>query len=149
MTENSETEQKEIIPIRLLQAIGALLLFTLLIVAYARLSDMPLLGVPKASPVLREIVLDFQKKNDGSIVILDESGKELINSKVGSNGFISVVYDGLSYERKKKNISKNGPVKLVQHKDGRLTIIDESTSWDMHLNSFGALNVAVFGKLIN
>ena len=113
MTENSETEQKEIIPIRLLQAIGALLLFTLLIVAYARLSDMPLLGVPKASPVLREIILDFQKKNDGSIVILDESGNELINSKVGSNGFISVVYDGLSYERKKKNVSKNGPVKLV------------------------------------
>ena len=85
MTENSETEQKEIIPIRLLQAIGALLLFTLLIVAYARLSDMPLLGVPKASPVLREIVLDFQKKNDGSIVILDESGKELINSKFKNN----------------------------------------------------------------
>ena len=149
MRHNAKTQEKEVIPIRLLQAVGALLLFTLLVVGYARLSDMPLLGVPDASPVVKEVVLDFQKKEDGSVIILNDKGIELINSKVGPNGFISVVYDGFSYERKKKNINENAPVKLVQHEDGRLTIVDESSSWDMHLNSFGAMNVAVFGRLIN
>ena len=149
MKENANTQEKEVIPIRLLQAVGALLLFTLLVVGYSRLSDMPLLGVPDASPVVKELVLDFQKKEDGSIVILNEEGIEMINSKVGSNGFNSVVHDGFSYERKKKNIRANTPVKLVLHEDGRLTIVDESSSWDMHLNSFGAMNVAVFGQLIN
>ena len=149
MKENASTKEKEVIPIRLLQAVGALLLFTLLVVGYSRLSDMPLLGVPDESPVVKELVLDFQKKEDGSIVILNEEGIEMINSKVGSNGFISVVHDGFTYERKKKNIRGNTPVKLVLHEDGRLTIVDEASSWDMHLNSFGAMNVAVFGQLIN
>ena len=149
MKENASTKEKEVIPIRLLQAVGALLLFTLLVVGYSRLSDMPLLGVPDESPVVKELVLDFQKKEDGSIVILNEEGIEMINSKVGSNGFISVVHDGFTYERKKKNIRGNTPVQLVLHEDGRLTIVDESSSWDMHLNSFGAMNVAVFGQLIN
>ena len=60
MKENANTQEKEVIPIRLLQAVGALLLFTLLVVGYSRLSDMPLLGVPDASPVVKELVLDFQ-----------------------------------------------------------------------------------------
>jgi len=149
MKENFRTDGKEIVPVRLIQAVGALLLFTLLVVGYARLSDMPLLGVPDSSPIVKEIVLQFHKNQDGSIVILNEEGVEIINSGIGPNGFVSVVYSGFSYERKKKNISNNGPVKLVQHQDGRLTIVDDSTSWDMHLNSFGAMNVAVFGKLLD
>jgi len=149
MKENANTQEKEVIPIRLLQAVGALLLFTLLVVGYSRLSDMPLLGVPDASPIVKEVVLDFQKKEDGSIVILNEKGIEMINSKTGPNGFISVVHDGFSYERKKKNIKENAPVKLVLHEDGRLTIVDDSSSWEMHVNSFGAMNVAVFGQLVN
>ena len=149
MKENANTQEKEVIPIRLLQAVGALLLFTLIVVGYARLSDMPLLGVPDASPVVKEVMLDFEKKENGSISILNEEGIEILNSKVGPNGFISVVYDGFSYERKKKNVIGNAPIILVQHEDGRLTLVDESSSWDMHLNSFGAMNVAVFGQLIN
>ena len=36
-------------------------------------------------------------------------------------------------ERKKKKIETNNPLKLVHYEDGRLTIIDEVSSWDMHL----------------
>ena len=51
-------------------------------------------------------------------------------------------------ERKKKKIETNNPLKLVHYEDGRLTIIDEVSAWDMHLNSFGAMNASVFKKLI-
>ena len=148
MRENVRPEEREIIPVRMLQAVGALLLITLLVVFYARLSDMPLLGVPKYSPVVKAVELNFVEKQDGSIIILDATGEKMVSSSEGPNGFISVVYNGLSYERKKKGIVGIFPVKLVQHKDGRLTIVDDVTSWDMHLNSFGAKNTEVFGKLL-
>jgi hypothetical protein len=51
-------------------------------------------------------------------------------------------------ERKKKKIDINNPLKLIQYEDGRLTIVDESSSWDIHLNSFGSMNAAVFKELI-
>ena len=41
MREDTSIQEKELIPIRLVQAVGALLLVTLLVVGYARLSDMP------------------------------------------------------------------------------------------------------------
>lgn len=47
MREDTSIQEKELIPIRLVQAVGALLLVTLLMVGYARLSDMPLIGTPK------------------------------------------------------------------------------------------------------
>ena len=57
-------------------------------------------------------------------------------------------YNGFMSERKKKKIDINNPLKLIQYEDGRLTIVDESSSWDMHLNSFGSMNAAVFKELI-
>ena len=149
MREDTSIQEKELIPIRLVQAVGALLLVTLLMVGYARLSDMPLIGTPKQAPVVSQTTLEFVKKENGSVSIYNNDGVEIINSRAGPYGFIVVVYNGFMSERKKKKINTNDPLKLVQYGDGRLTIMDDSTSWDMHLNSFGAMNAAVFKKLMN
>ena len=148
MRENTRIHEKEVIPIRLVQAVGALLLVTLLMVGYAKLSNMPLIGTPKEASVVNEITLEFVKQGNGSVSIYDNKGQEIINSRSGPYGFIVVVYNGFMSERKKKKINTNDPLKLVQYEDGRLTIIDDSSSWDMHLNSFGAMNAAVFKKLM-
>ena len=148
MRENTRIHEKEVIPIRLVQAVGALLLVTLLMVGYAKLSNMPLIGTPKEASVVNEITLEFVKQGNGSVSIYDNKGQEIINSKSGPYGFIVVVYNGFMSERKKKKIETNNPLKLVHYEDGRLTIIDEVSSWDMHLNSFGAMNASVFKKLI-
>ena len=148
MRENTGTHEKEVIPIRLVQAVGALLLVTLLMVGYARLSDMPLIGTPKQVPVVSETSLEFIKQKNGSVSIFNNNGQEVINSRAGPYGFIVVVYNGFMSERKKKEIVINNPLKLIQYEDGRLTIVDESSSWDMHLNSFGSMNAAVFKELI-
>ena len=148
MRENTRIHEKEVIPIRLVQAVGALLLVTLLMVGYAKLSNMPLIGTPKEASVVNEITLEFVKQGNGSVSIYDNKGQEIINSRSGPYGFIVVVYNGFMSERKKKKINTNDPLKLIQYEDGRLTIIDDSSSWDMHLNSFGAMNAAVFKKLM-
>ena len=149
MREQTSLPEKEVIPIRLVQAVGALLLVTLLMVGYAKLSNMPLIGTPKETLVVNQTTLEFVKQGNGSVSIYDNKGKEIINSRAGPYGFIVVVYNGFMSERKKKKINTNDPLKLVQYEDGRLTIMDDSTSWDMHLNSFGAMNAAVFKKLMN
>ena len=149
MRENTRIHEKEVIPIRLVQAVGALLLVTLLMVGYAKLSNMPLIGTPKEASVVNEITLEFVKQGNGSVSIYDNKGQEIINSRSGPYGFIVVVYNGFMSERKKKKINTNDPLKLVQYEDGRLTIVDDSSSWDMHLNSFGAMNAEVFKNLMN
>ena len=149
MREKTSLHEKEVIPIRLVQAVGALLLVTLLMVGYAKLSNIPLIGTPKEASVVNEITLKFVKQGNGSVSIYNNKGQEIINSRTGPNGFIVVVYNGFMSERKKKKINTNDPLKLVQYDDGRLTILDVSSSWDMHLNSFGAMNAEVFKKLMN
>ena len=144
MREDTSIQEKELIPIRLVQAVGALLLVTLLMVGYARLSDMPLIGTPKQVPVVSETSLEFIKQKNWSVSIFNNNGQEVINSRGCPYGFIVVVYNGFMSERKKKKIETNNPLKLVHYEDGRLTIIDEVSSWDMHLNSFGAMNASVF-----
>ena len=104
MRENTGTHEKEVIPIRLVQAVGALLLVTLLMVGYARLSDMPLIGTPKQVPVVSETSLEFIKQKNGSVSIFNKNGQEIINSRAGPYGFIVVVYNGFMSERKKKKI---------------------------------------------
>ena len=148
MKEQTSLHEKEVIPIRLIQAVGALLLVTLLMVGYAKLSNMPLIGKPKDVAVVNETTLEFVKQGNGSVSIYDDMGQEIINSRAGPYGFIVVVYNGFMSERKKKKIDTNDSLKLVQYEDGRLTIFDDSSSWDMHLNSFGAMNAAVFKKLM-
>ena len=59
MREDTSIHEKELIPIRLVQAVGALLLVTLLMVGYARLSDMPLIGTPKQAPVVSQTTLEL------------------------------------------------------------------------------------------
>ena len=79
MREDTSIQEKELIPIRLVQAVGALLLVTLLMVGYARLSDMPLIGTPKQAPVVSQTTLEFVKKENGSVSIYNNKGLSLIH----------------------------------------------------------------------
>ena len=87
MREETSIQEKELIPIRLVQAVGALLLVTLLMVGYARLSDMPLIGTPKQAPVVSQTTLEFVKKENGSVSIYNNKGEEnlKIQPKQGTN----------------------------------------------------------------
>jgi putative photosynthetic complex assembly protein len=142
-----ENEKPTVIPTRLIQAVGALLLICLTIVAYARITDMPLLGIPEPSPIEMETLLRFQAYEGSRVVVYNQENKALVDSSVGPNGFVQVVYKGFSYERKKKNVSNSKPVRLVLYEDGRLAVVDDSTSWSLQLGSFGSKNAAVFGDL--
>ena len=110
---------------------------------------MPLLGVPEPSQISKELSIRFQAYDGSKVLVYNDENKLLVDSGVGPNGFVQVVYKGIAYERKKKSVSNSKPVKLVLYEDGRLAIVDDSTSWSLQLGSFGPKNASVFGDLLS
>ena len=145
----SETEQttKQIVPKRFILFIASLILFFLVVVFGFTLADMPLFGVAPESEVLSEKKLNFKPNGRKSVSVYDSDGKLLLKSDQNNNGFIGVVYSAIERERIKKRVKSEDFLRLVLYENGRVALVDDATELEIHLNSFGEKNVAVFGSL--
>ena len=103
---------------------------------------------PKAA-VAQEITLEFVERNRFDVVVLDKYGKTLAESTDGSNGFLGVVYNAVKRERIKRRVVADNLLRLVQYKNGRISVIDDATGSEIQVNSFGGKNLEVFGLLFN
>jgi len=129
-------------------ALGALVLSSVLTVAAVRLTGVGVVHVPDAPTVaVREF--RFEDRPDGSIVVFDGSGKQLIDTVApGSNGFLRGTMRGLARERMRQGVSRDLPFRMVGHSDGRLTLEDPGTGRRVDLGSFGPTNAAVFAQIM-
>jgi putative photosynthetic complex assembly protein len=103
-------------------------------------------GVPVESGIQAKLQLQLVKLDGGSVSIFDNEDKEVINSRDGRSGFISVILTGLEYNRKKTGIDlkSNYPIILQRYESGRITIKDVDSGWDMNVTSFGKNNAELF-----
>lgn len=140
---------REMIPTRLLIAMGALALSALALTTYARVTDRPLVGVPHAAPITdsRELILDGNRF--GEVIVRDAGGIILMDLNASQAGFISVIWRGLDRKRMLAGTDPLAPVNLVAYENGRLSIQDPVTGWSAELASFGALNEAAFAQLLD
>ena len=129
-------------------ALGALLLATVVGVAAVRLTGVGIVRVPDAAAVtVREF--RFEDRPDGSIVVLDASGRQLVDTVApGTNGFLRGTMRGLARERMRQGVSRDLPFRMVGHSDGRLTLEDPGTGRRVDLGSFGPTNAAVFAQIM-
>lgn len=148
MTTN-ENENAEIMPKRFLQFLGLLVLTVLLSVFTFRIMDFPLVGTSPKAAVAQEISLEFVERNRFDVVVLDKYGKVLAESTDGSNGFLGVVYNAVKRERIKRRVVADNLLRLVQYRNGRISVIDDATGSEIQVNSFGGKNLEVFGLLFN
>ena len=74
-----------VMPRRVLQAIGIVLLGTLIAVAAVRLSGTRITVPDEAAVAVRE--LRFEDRPDGSVVVIDATTKSVIHTMTGENGF--------------------------------------------------------------
>lgn len=104
---------------------------------------------PPAAPAHAERMLRFEDRPDGSIVVLDERGREVrrVRDNEG-NGFIRGVLRGLFRARKLDGLAREAPFRLAREADGRLTLTDTLTSRRIDLQAFGATNSAAFDALL-
>lgn len=101
------------------------------------------------APATSERALQFQDRDDGSIVVIDaRTGATIETLEPGTNGFLRSTLRGLVRERKRQGLGPEQPFQLVAHTDGRLTLIDPATGRRVDLEAFGPTNVATFAHLL-
>jgi putative photosynthetic complex assembly protein len=149
---NSATHDRSLPPIRYprapLFALGGLVLASVLAVSAVRLTGVGAMHVPDAPAVaVREF--RFEDRPDGSIVVLDAAGRQLIDTVApGSNGFLRGTMRGLARERMRQGVSRELPFRMTGRADGKLTLEDPGTGRRVDLGSFGPTNAAVFAHIM-
>lgn len=148
--ERLRRRDKEMVPKNLLRAMLALVLACLLIVTYARVTDRPLAAAPPTGvPVVKERQIVLFGDMSGAARVLDVHGNVIADLDATKGGFVSGMWRVLQRERGKHRVSLDAPVRLVAWQDGRISLIDDSTSWRAELTGFGADNLAVFARLLD
>jgi putative photosynthetic complex assembly protein len=81
-----------------------------------------------------------------AVKVRDASGALIVDLSHG--GFITVVQNGLETARGRSGIDAALPVRLVSYRNGRLSLEDPLTGWNVELHAFGADNEAKFSALL-
>ena len=129
-------------------AVGGLVIATLLAVSAVRFTGV---GAPKVADAQAIEVREFRFEDrlDGSIVVLDASGKQLVDTVApGTNGFLRGTMRGLARERMRQGVSPQLPFRMIGRADGKLTLEDPGTGRRVDLGSFGPTNAAVFAQIM-
>lgn len=141
-----EKRDRELIPRRLVIAMFSMALASVLLAAFAVLTDRPLVGQPVQASVVSERQL-FIEGSGNSIKATDAATGEIVLD-LGNGGFISVVNDGLERARLVSRISDNPAVTLTLYETGRLSLEDPASGWSTEISSFGPGNIAVWLNLL-
>jgi putative photosynthetic complex assembly protein len=68
----------------------------------------------------------------------------------GEGGFVRGSLRALRYERERRGLAFDGaPYRLVEWRNGRLTLDDPETGYHIELNAFGPNNVAAYRTLLH
>ena len=143
-------KKEELIPKGFLYALGFLVIASLVIVFYSVLTDRPMAGLPVKSKLEQELKLELVKMDDGSVSLFDDNKRNILNSRDGNSGFISVILTGLEYNRNKtgSSLKSNSAVGLYKYKSGRIALEDTDTDWSMNVTSFGSKNAQIFMSML-
>lgn len=134
----------------LLKAIALILLVTLALVSYARLTGMQPIATPDDSVgIVTERVIRIDGTLGGAAKIWDQDGALIADLGPKEAGFITGVQSALNRERMLYKIEGNPPVRLVRFADGRLGLRDPATGWRVELIGFGDTNRDAFAALLD
>ena len=140
---------REMVPRVLVFAMFGLMAASLAIVAFARITDQPLRGVPQASAVVQETAITLEGTRNDGVRVLDATGAEIAMSQENRAGFIDVIWVAIKRTRKLEGVTANTPLRLVRRENGHVAIIDPATDWSIELIGYGADNVAAFARLLD
>lgn len=140
---------KEMIPLVLVRLMFGLALVSVALVAYARITDRPLVGVPTQPPIVAERVVFLAPGAErGSYVITDEAGEKLVASSDRKAGFVGAIGQAIERRRQVQRSDMAAPLTLVRRETGRIDIIDDASDFSIELHGYGSDNVAVFAGLL-
>lgn len=131
----------------LIKGLFVLAILSLAMVAWARLTDRPLTGVPQSAEVVHERTLRLIGGGAQAVTVLDESGA--LVADLAHGGFVTVIQNGLQRARLVQGVQADLPIRIVEYANGRLAAHDDHTGWSVELGAFGADNRAAFERLMH
>lgn len=144
-----KARDREMVPRILVQAMFGLMAASLALVAYAQWADVPQAGVVKPSEIVAERQITLHGSRSDGVAVLDADGQQIAFSGDAKNGFIDVIWVGVTRERTVKGADVNAPVRLVRRANGHTAILDDTTGWSIELIGYGQDNVAAFARLLD
>lgn len=140
---------KEMIPRMLLRAMFILVLASLAIVTYARVTDRPLVAMPPAdTPILAERSIILYGDMSGAARVTDPEGRIIATLAEDQGGFVAGIWRVLVRERQSRGVPLDAPIRLVLFADNRLGLRDDHTGWRAELIGFGIDNYRTFLRLL-
>jgi putative photosynthetic complex assembly protein len=140
---------RDMVPRVLVVTMFGLMLATLAMVSFAKITDQPMRGVPAVSEVVKEMPITLIGARSGGVVVEDATGKEVAWSFKNKAGFIDVIWVSVSRERKVQGVTGNPPLRLVRQANGHTVIIDPATGLTIELIGYGPDNIAAFARLLD
>lgn len=140
---------REMVPRFLVQAMFALMIASLALVAYAQWFDVPNRGVLVEAPVVQSLDIVMEGDRNGVYVVKTADGTLIASSADEKGGFLGVMGRVVDRERFKHNISGNPPFQVVRRENGNIAILDDATDLRVELIGYGQDNVAAFARLLD
>ncbi|MCX7301614.1 MAG: photosynthetic complex assembly protein PuhC [Rhodobacterales bacterium] len=143
-------DNKELVPRFLVQAMFALMIGTIALAAFARLTNRPMEGVLERAPIAAERQVILTGERSGLYVVTDAAtGAQIALSSDDKAGFIGVMGRMIDRARQLGDIKGNDPVRVVRREDGHIAIIDDKTGMAVEVTGYGADNAAAFARIVD
>lgn len=142
------THQVEVIPRKLLIAAGALMVGSVIGVAFARTSGIGLQQSPE--PVVVESALvRFVDEADGGVGVYDYESGGLVHRFGREQGsFVRTTMRAVAQNRRLAGAGDELPFRLARTEEGRLLLTDDVTRLTISLEAFGDRNMQDFAQLL-
>lgn len=143
-------DNKELVPRFLVQAMFALMIGTVALAAFARLTNRPMEGVLERAPIVAEREVILTGERSGLYTVTDAAtGAQIALSSDERAGFIGVMGRMIDRARQLDDISTNDPVRIVRREDGHIAIIDDKTGMAVEVTGYGPDNAAAFARIVD
>jgi len=127
-----------------------LVLIALMLTTFARLTGIGVYKLPD-SPIVQSMELALHERPDGAVEVRNAATGNLVQtySLKDGGGFFLTIQKGMEFERNHQKIALDTNYKLARHQDGRLILHDPATGRRQTVDTFGAVNTAVFTNLLS
>ena len=141
--------EKLLVPPFVARAMFGLMFVVVAMVAYAKLTDAPLIAVVDQAPVVQSIDIVITGNKTGIYEVSTPDGTLLARSSDDMAGFLGVMGRVIDRERVVQGVPLDAPLQVVRRDNGNIAILDASTGMATELIGYGRDNVAAFGKLLD
>lgn len=141
---------KEMIPRILLRAMLLMVVVSVVLVVFARLTDRPLVAAPpQGIPMVSERIIVLSGDMAGRALVTDMDGRVIADLPGDQGGFVAGIWRVTQRERMLRGLPDDLPLRLVLYEDNRLVVYDDFTDWRAQLIGFGIDNYRTFYRLLD